>query len=288
MDEVILISDQLVGTGAMGSVYKVHDSDGKVFALKVLTHTSPAMLSCFEEEVRILSKLKHPGLVEVSGFSKTGEEIKGLEPASKAPSFWMEYVEGRPLLEAARKANPAQILSWLKQALEALDYLHRQGILHGDLKPANILIDEKGQLRLVDFGLASLTENQMKGNGASAQGTLPYMAPETVDGERLPASDLFALGTVFYQAFGGRHPREGAKDLKSLFSEKVEGLKKLCPVLPSFTARLIERMIVPDLSRRLKSAQDALETLTQEKEESEKEESGNSFHCFKMFGIEEP
>jgi serine/threonine-protein kinase len=186
MKQSPLTIESLIGTGAMGSVYRAHDSKGATFALKVLTHSSTTMLAMFEEEVRILSKLKHPGLVEVWGFSKTSEEIVGLERLLKAPSFWMEFVKGRPILEEARKSDPAKILSWLKEALEALEYLHRQGILHGDLKPANILIDEKGHLRLVDFGLASLTEN-LKGNIPGALGTVPFMAPETVEGERFPA-----------------------------------------------------------------------------------------------------
>src|SRR3990170_8793370 len=105
MSSSILITGERVGSGAMGSVYKAQDPAGKIYALKVLEHSSPSMTSLFEGEVQILSKLKHPGLVEVSGFSKTSEEVRGLgSDFAGVPhaSFWMEFVEGRPILEASK------------------------------------------------------------------------------------------------------------------------------------------------------------------------------------------
>src|SRR5262249_39655874 len=149
-----------------------------------------------------LSKLKHPGLVEVSGFSKTGEELRSENPA---PCFWMEYVEGKSILEAAKDASPETILRWFEECLDALEYLHAQGILHGDLKPANLLVTREGHVKLVDFGLASFTQSVLRSDVRKTQGTLPYIAPEVLEGQRLPASDLYSLGTIFYQALSGVH-----------------------------------------------------------------------------------
>ncbi|MFO1463831.1 MAG: sigma 54-interacting transcriptional regulator [bacterium] len=278
-----MFPERLLGSGAMGSVYLAHSEAGRPFALKVLKPGSEALLGMFESEVGILSKLQHPRLVNIEGFDKTGEGLRGLQAS---PCFWMEYVDGRPLLEAAREAGPARILDWFRECLEALDYLHTQGILHGDLKPANILVDREGHTKLLDFGLATLTRGLQDGNKKTS-GSLPYLAPEVIDGERLPAGDLFALGTIFYQALSGSHPRANAKNLQQLFSPQVKPLASYGLDLPRRAARVIERLIEPGLDRRLKSARDALAALEAETEDGEEESDTDSLHSFEMFGVAE-
>ncbi|MCE9625024.1 MAG: sigma 54-interacting transcriptional regulator [Deltaproteobacteria bacterium] len=277
-----IIPDRVLGTGAMGSVYLAHDSSGKPYALKVLKEGSESLLAMFESEVGILSKLQHPRLVNIEGFSKSGGGISGLPPS---PSFWMEYVEGRPLLDACREAKPRKILEWLHECLEALDYLHTQGVLHGDLKPANILINLEGHTKLVDFGLATITRNLQNGT-QRASGSLPYLAPEVLEGERLPAGDLFALGTLFYQALSGVHPRANSKNLQQLFSPQVKPLSDFGLDIPPRAARVLERMIAPDLGRRLKSARDALSSLEETGVDSDDEGEVEIPHSFEMFGVE--
>ncbi len=275
-----LTTDKLIGSGAMGSVYLAHDPAGKSYALKVLRTEAASLSDMFESEVGILSKLKHPRLVEIEGFSKGGA---GVEGAGGEPCFWMEFIEGEPILKAALQAKPAQILEWFRECLEALEYLHTQGILHGDLKPANVMVQGKSHIKLVDFGLATLTQSLTK-SPTKAQGSIPYLAPEVLQGEKLPAGDLFSLGTIFYQALAGAHPRAKAKNIKDLFSKDVPKLSEKNPAVPSHMGRVIDRMIEPDLSRRLKSARDALEALTQEKPIPK--ETDESFHSFKMLGID--
>ncbi|MDL1872467.1 serine/threonine protein kinase, partial [Deltaproteobacteria bacterium PRO3] len=277
-----IVPDRILGTGSMGAVHLAHGPGGKTYALKVLKADSPALLPMFESEVGILSKLQHPRLVSIEGFSKSGEGVAGIEGS---PCFWMEYVDGLPILEAAKQAGPQQILDWFRECLEALDYLHTQGILHGDLKPANILVDREGHTKLVDFGLATLTRN-LEG-GKRAAGSLPYLAPEVVNGERLPASDLFALGTIFYQALSGSHPRAGAKNLQQLFSPDVKPLAAAGRNIPRRTARVLERLIEPELARRLKTARDALAALEESGLEPEEPGESESFHSFEMFGVRE-
>ncbi len=266
----------------MGAVHLAHGPDGKAYALKVLRADSPALLPMFESEVGILSKLQHPRLVSIEGFSKSGEGVAGIQGA---PCFWMEYVDGLPILEAAKQAGPEQVLEWFRECLEALDYLHTQGILHGDLKPANILVDRDGHTKLVDFGLATLTRN-LEG-GKRAAGSLPYLAPEVVNGERLPASDLFALGTIFYQALSGSHPRAGAKNLQQLFAPDVKPLAAAGRNIPRRAARVLERLIEPELTRRLKTARDALSALEESGLEPEEAGESESLHSFEMFGVQE-
>lgn len=277
-----IVPDRILGTGAMGAVHLAHGPGGKPYALKVLKTDAEGLWPMFEAEVGILSKLQHPRLVSIEGFSKSGEEVAGLQGN---PCFWMEFVDGSPILEAAQKSSSEQILDWFRECLEALDYLHTQGILHGDLKPANILIDREGHPKLVDFGLATLMRN-LRG-GKRAAGSLPYLAPEVVESERLPASDLFALGTLFYQALTGFHPRAGAKNLQQLFSPEVKSLRDYGLQIPRRAARVIERLIEPDLSRRLKSARDTLSALEESGLEPEESGESASLHSFEMFGVEE-
>lgn len=280
-----LQADELIDSGASGSVYRAHDTDaskGPPFALKVLKEASSAATEGFEKEAYYLSKLRHPGLVPIYGFSKTGEELRGVDPA---PCFWMELVEGQKINEAAANVPVETIRDWLKQCLTALDYLHSQGILHGDLKPANILIDQQSQVRLLDFGFAIFAPMAGGKTLGKLKGALPYLAPELVKGERYPATDLYALGTVFYEILAGRHPRKDARNLQELFSPVFGRLADLSlPILPRL-ARVIDRMIESDLERRFKTAHNVLEAL----EHGFKPTSiSKSFHSFQLFGREEP
>lgn len=279
MEEGPIKVERVLGQGGMGTVFLTRNAQGEPLALKVLRAPATGLREMFEQEVGILSRLKHPRLVEILGFSKAGLDLEGVP---KGPSFWMEYVAGQPLLEAAKGADASQVLAWFEEALEALEYLHSQDILHGDLKPANVLVTKDGHVKVVDFGLATLTQT-LKGPGERPKGSIPYMAPESLEGERLPAGDLFALGTVFYEALAGKHPRAGAKNLKSLFATDFPRLVEKNPGVPPRTARVIERLIAPDLSIRLKTAH---ETRVALKQEEVAPDESTDFYSFKMLGIE--
>jgi len=272
-------TQRLLGAGAMGSVHLVLDEKACPLALKVLKTESAHLLTQFENEVKILSKLRHPHLVEILGFSKHARLNGGSRPTA---CYWMEYIDGSSVCDAGHKGiSPETIISWLNSALSALDYLHSQGILHGDLKPANILIDRNQKLRLVDFGLASLVESGAK---ASSAGTIPYQAPETLRGESTFASDLFALGTVFFQVLTGFHPRRNAKNLRDLFAPPAQSLRSLNPHVPRRAARVIERMIESNLARRLGTAREALSALQSDDVEQASQEGHESIQTYLMFG----
>jgi len=247
--------ERLLGTGAAGEVSLVHDSQSaQTFALKVLKDLTPASINDFEREVLFLSRLKHPGLVAIHGFSKEG------------PSYWMDFVEGRPLSEAASGASAEKLSEWLREALAALAYLHEQGILHGDLKPANLLINQDSHVKLVDFGLATFTSESLA--AGKIKGSLPYLAPEILKGQRTPGSDLYALGTVFYEAVAKRHPRTNAATIAELFSPDFERLETLNLGLTPRMARIIDRLIEADPAVRFKSAKDVLSAFEGDQEPS--------------------
>jgi len=247
---VSLISpEKKLGSGSVGEVYLAPTESGVPVALKILTNTSPLLKRLFEEEVRLLSRLKHPGLVQVLGFT-----------AQPSPRFWMEFVDGGPIDEASRCFEPAVRQAWFVEALEALAYLHHQGVIHGDIKPTNLLVTREGHLKVVDFGLSAFRRSQSEDSG-SKLGSLPYLAPEALSGDATALSDLFALGTVFFEIYSGHHPREGARNLKDLFAEPAVPLNRRGISLPPRYAKVIDRLIASDPRQRLSSAAEALEAL---------------------------
>lgn len=246
-----------LGAGASGDVHLAETPQGDTVALKLLSERSHDVIPSFEREATILSRLRHPAIVAILGYLASSEEIFGED---RGPCYWMEYVEGRRILEAARGEDPAAVLDWFRQAVEGLRYLHSEGILHGDISPKNLLIDAAGRLRLIDFGLATLRDSRASLEGA----TLPYLAPERIAGGHLPASDLFSLGTVFYQALSGAHPRSECRSLDEIVRARPRSLLAAVPILEkkhSLPSRIIDRMIEAEVSRRFASATEILATL---------------------------
>ncbi len=256
--------EKKLAAGGMGEVFLARTPEGQRVAVKI---------SSLQQEVSLLVKLRHPSIVSILGCSSTSKEILGEE---KGPCYWMEYIEGQDVLSAARKASKPQILDWFRQALEALHYLHSQGVLHGDLSPGNVLIDQSGRLKLVDFGVAGFM-----GSGTAPiqdAATLPYMAPEKIDGQALPASDLYSLGTVFYEALAGVHPRAGSRSLQDFIQKQPKALGD------SIAERVIERTIRAELGERFSQAAEALDALSGGNPESVGPIT--DYHSAKMLGAE--
>jgi serine/threonine protein kinase len=216
------ITGQL-GSGGMGVVYEAEDLDlGRHVALKFLPpqlSRDQNALDRFLLEARTASALNHPNICTIYSVEKAGEQ-----------SFIaMELLEGETL-DRRLSAGPLPIdrlLDWTIQLSDALDAAHAKGIIHRDIKPANIFITQRGQLKVLDFGLAKLArpEMEMETIGATQDspgqlqltspgatvGTIAYMSPEQARGEDLDArTDLFSLGVVIYQMATGRLPFSGA------------------------------------------------------------------------------
>jgi serine/threonine-protein kinase len=215
-----------IGAGGMGEVYRATDTNlGRQVAIKVLPEvlaTDPERLARFEREAKTLASLNHPHIAQ----------IYGLEKSSGVQALVMELVEGEDLSQRiARGPIPLdEALPIATQIAEALEAAHEQGIIHRDLKPANIKVRPDGTVKVLDFGLAKLTETVPTGSGAGGPasmsptitspammtgvgmllGTAAYMAPEQAKGR--PAdkrSDIWAFGCVLYEMLTGRRAFDG-------------------------------------------------------------------------------
>jgi hypothetical protein len=192
-----------IGEGSMGAVVCVTDRlTGQEVALKqvllpadIPPDTIEHELLTLAHEFRVLAGLRHPNIISVLDYGFDG---------ARQPFYTMDVLQGSATILAAGQALPlVGKVELLIQALEALAYLHRRGVLHHDLKPANMLV-ANGQVRLLDFGLAVLASQQRDDD---AFGTLQYLAPEVLDGAPYTeAADLYSLGVIAYELLVGRYP----------------------------------------------------------------------------------
>lgn len=209
---------EILGQGGMGEVLRARDLEagGEVAIKWILGEVSPQAVARFEREARTLAEVEHPHVLKVldSGSS------------SKGPYLVTELLDGDPLDEAPLDRD--QKLSCLRQLAEVLVFLHQRGIVHRDVKPANGIWTREGRLVLIDFGLVRREGTQTLTRTGATLGTLPYLAPELLRGERAtPASDLFAWGATAFVLLEGRPPFEtetlfGCLDGQDLPSPKFE------------------------------------------------------------------
>jgi hypothetical protein len=194
-----------LGCGATSRVDKARDTVlGRTVALKTMVHAfgAPTEQKQFLREAQIVSQLSHPSIVNLYDV--------GIEEGSVA-YLVMEYVPGKTLQQVLTESPIpfARACAWAADLAGALHRAHRAGIIHGDVKPANILVTEDGNVKLGDFGIARLS-TQVSGSGR-LMGTPAYLSPEQIHGEaQNTRSDLFSLGIVLYQMVTGVPPFEGS------------------------------------------------------------------------------
>lgn len=251
-----------LGTGGMGQVYLAEDTKlGRQVAIKLLPpedSRQPQSRKRLLKEAQAAAKLDHPN---VCSIFEVGESASGAYIA-------MQFIEGQTLGDLMLDHRPtiAQVAQWGAEVADALDEAHRQGLVHRDIKPQNIMITTKGQAKVLDFGLAK----DVKALPASAQnstlmtspgmvvGTVPYMSPEQVKGEDLDGrSDLFSLGAVLYEAATGRRPfqaKSGAELMSAILVSEpamlLEGSSELHPELK----RILKHCLAKDPSMRYRTA----------------------------------
>ena len=262
--------DQALGEGGMGVVYRARDTRlGRTVAIKVpnaALAARPDRLELFLHEARLLASLDHPHLMAIHEIG----EVDGL------PFLVMPCAEGPDLRELIR-GGPLPVgraLAMAREAAEGLAAAHASGVLHRDVKPANIVLTADGRVRVTDFGLArsldaGSADNSSAKPASGPAGTIAYLAPELLEGAApSPASDAWALGVVLYEMLTGRRPFEGDTDAAMTYSILHRDPPRLIaarPDLDSARADLLEpvvrRALDRDPARRYAGLRDMAEDL---------------------------
>jgi serine/threonine protein kinase len=207
---------ELLGQGAMGTVYRAyHQALARTAAVKVLSALTPDpdATARFRREAQSIAQMRHPNVLNVYDFGEF----------EKTPYMVVEYMPGGSLgdrLRAGERFDRQTALHLLDGIAAALDYAHRAGVVHRDVKPANVLVDSHGNPVLADFGLAKLLQSaSVKTVSGVTTGTPGYMAPEQVMGVAVgPAADTYALATMAYEFLAGGIPFEGEGMLEVLYA----------------------------------------------------------------------
>lgn len=223
-----------IGEGGMGVVYRAHQhSLDREVALKLLAAgpwASPGFIERFRLEAQSAARMQHPNIVSIH---EVGEQ-DGL------PYFSMTLVNGESLagrLQRDGALDPRAAAILLRTVAEAVDYAHRLGVLHLDLKPGNVLLDEAGEPRVADFGLARRLGRTLAAGPGEVSGTPSYMAPEQTFGgvELGPATDVYGLGATLFEALTGRPPFVGGSvhdTLDKVRQDSVPAPRSLDPRIP--------------------------------------------------------
>ncbi|MFF3865940.1 protein kinase [Micromonospora sp. NPDC001898] len=245
--------DDRVATGGMGDVWRATDQIlGRQVAVKVLLPalvSDPDFIARFRTEARIMAALRHPGIVQVYDC---GED--DLPDGGRADYLVMEFVEGQPLsrrIEAAGQLDVAETMSIVAQAAQALHAAHLGGIVHRDVKPSNLLVQEDGTVVLVDFGVARSTNVTSITSADAVPGTALYMAPEQAAGRPVSgATDIYALGAVAYCCLTGGPPFTGDNPLQVAVRHLDDEPPELPQEIPASVRQLVGRALAKDPAAR--------------------------------------
>ena len=257
--------ERRLGVGGMSTVQLAFDTRlERYVAVKLLAEhlaADDAFVARFRREALAAARLVHPNVVQVYDF--------GTDEASHRQFIVMEHVEGHSCAELLRDhgpMEPEEAVSVLTQACRGLDYAHRNGVVHRDVKPGNLLRNTEGVVKLADFGIAKAAEDSDITRVGSVIGTASYLAPEQSRGEAAgPQSDLYALGVVAYQLLTGRLPYQGSSltDLARLQeSGPPTDVHELAPQVPPPLAAAVMRALERSTDRRYASAPEMEQALT--------------------------
>jgi tetratricopeptide (TPR) repeat protein len=255
---------RLLGEGGMGTVYEAEqEQPRRTVALKVIKTglSSPQLVWRFEQEFQALGRLQHPGIAQIheAGTANTGSGTQ--------PYFAMEFIRGEPLVQyaEAHKLDTLHRLEIMVKVCEAVHHAHQRGIIHRDLKPGNILVDETGQPKILDFGVARPTGSDTPATRQTDMGqllgTLAYMSPEQVLADPLELdtrTDVYALGVMLFELLAGRLPYQ----LSHKLHEAVQTIQEKDPAPLSSVNRvyrgdietIVAKALEKDKTRRYSSA----------------------------------
>jgi serine/threonine-protein kinase len=245
-----------LGRGGMSTVYLAHDPQfDRDVAIKVQPREflhDPTFLERFSQEAQVIARLEHRNILPVYDFG----EADGL------PYIVMRYMPHGSLRDRLENASGndlplPEIIKLTKQIAEALDFAHDHNVIHRDLKPDNVLIDEAGNAYLSDFGIAKVIETSMTFSGTLVMDTPSYMAPEQVTGGKPSArTDVYALGAMLFELLVGHPPFEADDALALAYlhvNEPVPQLISSRPDLPAGMQAVIEKAMAKDPDRRFRS-----------------------------------
>ena len=263
---------RLIGEGGMGAVYEAEQyHPRRTVALKVIKPglASPELLRRFAQEAQALGRLQHPGIAQIydAGTADTGY--------GSQPYFAMEFIRGAALRDytESHRLGLRQRLELMVKVCEAVHHAHQRGLIHRDLKPGNIIVDETGQPKILDFGVARVTDSDaqatMQTDVGQLVGTLNYMSPEQVLADPLDIdtrSDVYALGVILYELLAGRLPYRISKRLhEALQTIREEDPSRLSTIdrrfrgdIETIAAKALEK----DKTRRYSSAAELAADIT--------------------------
>lgn len=254
-----------LGRGGMGIVYHAHQNSlDREVAVKILRPGDMqygSMIQRFERESKALARLRHPHIVSVYQVGRAGEHV----------FFTMDYVKGASLSELLQRSgplNPSHALRLLKELSSAVAYMHSQSFLHRDLKPSNVLLDDNGQVFVVDFGLVQdMTSKERLTLTGNILGTPAYMSPEQARGDLSSmgeASDVYALGAILYEALTNTRPFSKpsiGETLSAVINSDPEPLRKLNKSIPVDLETICLKALAKPLEQRYANATSFLRDL---------------------------
>jgi serine/threonine protein kinase/Leucine-rich repeat (LRR) protein len=258
-----------IGTGGMGQVFKArHRRMDRIVAVKLLpsqTNKNPEVIARFEREVKTVAKFSHPNIVAAYDA----------DCANGRHFLVMEFVEGRDLSAIVKSIGPLsleQALNYILQSARGLEAAHAQGIIHRDIKPANLLLDKKGIVKVLDLGIARLTDDDDGSHQAELTsmgmvlGTPAYMAPEqALDPKTADVrADIYALGCSLFYFLTGKSAYEGDTMLKRLVAHREQPIPSLRTIrrdIPEQVEALFRKMIAKNPEDRYQTMTEVIEAL---------------------------
>jgi len=241
-----------LGRGGMGAIFLADDTElDRAVALKVLTAQEPIAYERFRREAQAVARVDHPNVVRIFEIGADAE----------VPFLVIEYVAGGSIVDWFRTYPPE--LSWpppwtksvgmIRDAAAGLGAVHAAGMVHRDVKPANILLTPEGVAKIADFGIAKLGGSNTLTREGSMVGTIGYLSPEQALGTEVdPRSDVYSLGVTWYRLITGRSAFDGttAEILRRQVTTSPPDPRKVVPLLPASVADLVLRMTDVDRARR--------------------------------------
>jgi serine/threonine protein kinase len=251
---------EIIGTGAHGRVARAHDPMiGRLVAVKLFPKelAKGDARQRFLQEARVVGQLSHPSIITLHDM--------GIDEATQTPYLVMEFLDGQPLDRILEKGSIPlpKACAWAAEMASALGVAHRKGVIHGDVKPANMLITDDGRVKLMDFGMARLASRD---TGATPLlGTPAYWCPEQIMGKPQDArSDLFSLGVVLYEMVVGKRPFD-ADSLQGICGRVLSSTplppSHANPSVPTGFDAVVARCLAKDPATRYATAESLAEDL---------------------------